>query len=303
MPLFDAIRIHDQKYIKRYLMLGGSPDVVNDRGSSLLHEAVYEENNVAVSILLDYNAKANVVDMFGNTPLHLACIFGNREAASLLLTHGAEIDYTSEGRSWTPLMLALNENYTEIAEWLISEGANLNHVDRKQGWTPLLVACEQGLTDITKRLIEKGSQVHAMVTDGDAKGRSAIHMLSYYGEVEVIKMLLDQGVDINLMPEGGGLSALHWAVYNDHHQLMRFLVERGANVNLQAKGFYQGRTPLHYTVSGGKYHMAEYLLTYGADPLFKDLEGMSPIQMALNRFNLTKSDKDKLLLQLLENFI
>ncbi len=303
MPLFDAIRKHDLKYLEHYLMLGGSANARNDRGSSLLHEAVYEENNAAVALLLAYNAMANVIDMFGNTPLHLACILGNREAARLLLAHGAEIDYTSERRSWTPLMMAINENFTDIAEWLISEGANLNHVDRQQGWTPLLVACEQGLTDISKQLIAKGSQVHAKVTAGDAKGRSAIHMLSYYGEVEAINMLLDQGVDINLMPEGGGLSALHWAVYNDHFRLMRFLVERGAEVNIQATGIYQGRTPLHYTVSGGKARMAEYLLTYGADPLFKDLEGMSPIQMSLNRFNSSKKPKDKLILELMEQHI
>jgi ankyrin repeat protein len=278
-------------------------NVRNDRGSTPLHEAVHEGFNEAVALMLKHHAPANEVDSFGNTPLHVACLFGNREAAKLLVAHGAEIDYTSEGRSWTPLMLALNESYIDMATWLINQGANLNHVDRQQGWTPLLVACDQGLSDMTLQLIEKGSQVDAKLTGGDAKGRSAIHLLAYNGEVEAIRVLLDQGIDVNLMPEGGGLSALHWAVYNNHVGLMQFLVERGANVNIRAGGIYQDRGPLHYTVSCMHPDMAAYLLRYGADPLLKDREGKTPVQMALERFRESASARNRKLLDLMESYI
>lgn len=303
MPIFEAIINNDLNFVRQYLANDGDPSFANERGSSLLHEAVYEENLSIMEILLQKHADVNALDSYGNTPLHVACIMGNREAAQMLLKYGAEIDYTSEQRSWTPLMLALNEHYTEMAEWLIAQGADLNHVDRQQGWTPLLVACDQGLKDMTLQLIKSGSKVHARIKAGDAKGKSAIHLLSYYGEVELIKALVEQGVDVNLQPEGGGLSALHWAIYNGHVALMRFLVEQGADVNIKAGGIYVNRTPLHYAVAGRKEHMARYLLDYDADPLQKDEDGVRPIDIALKRFKEAGREQDQNMLRLLESYI
>mgnify|MGYP001801050575 CR=1 FL=1 len=303
MLIFEAIQRSDLQYVQTYLESNESVHIRNERGSTPLHEAVFENNVDIVRLLLTYGAPVNIVDEFGNTPLHIACMIGNQKAAQMLLANGAEIDVVSEARSWTTLMLALNENDTAMADWLISQGANLNHVDQDQGWTPLLIACDLGLSDFTLKLIEKGSHVNATIKDGDAKGRSAIHLLSYYGEVEAIKALIDQGVDVDLMPEGGGLSALHWSVYNNHYQLMKFLVEHQADVNIQASGFYLNRAPLHYAVSSLRLDMAKYLLNYGADPLLEDAEGLSPVRMAFLRAQSNGKEEHKQLLAMLENYI
>ena len=58
-------------------------------------------------------------------------------------------------------------------------------------------------------------------------GRSVIHLASYTGEVAV-DMLVSRGVDVNLIPDGGGLSPLHWAVYNEHVELVEYLLNQGA---------------------------------------------------------------------------
>ena len=240
-----------------------------------------------VKFLIARGAAVNVLDGFGNTPMHVACIFGHREVAEELVKNGAEIDSTSEMRSWTPLMLAINESYTDMAEWLIRQGANLNHVDQEQGWTPLLVACEQGLREMSIRLIKEGVKIDAKLTGGDVRGRYAIHLASYYGEVEIVRELLEQGQNVNLVPEGGGLSALHWAVYNNHSELLIYLLEYGANPNICAGGIYQDRTPLHYAVTADRPIMARQLLDYGADPLQKDTEGRRPVDLAWARYRET----------------
>ena len=303
MPVFEALYNKDLQFVKKFVEMGGSPDLTNETGSTLLHEAVHLGDLDLVKYLLAKGAKVNCLDSYGNTPMHVASIFGNQEVAKELLHYGADIDPTSEARSWTPLMLAINESYTEMAEWLITQGANMNHVDPEQGWTPLLVACEQGLKDISLRLIRKGVKVDAKLTGGDARGKYAIHLASYYGEVEIIRELLEQGMDINLMPEGGGLSALHWAVYNNHMDLMTFLLEQGADPNLPAGGFYNHRTPLHYAVSAIRYNMAELLLEYNGDPLQKDAEGRHPIDLILARINDQKTSAYSRMLALLESYI
>lgn len=304
MYLFDVIRNHDLARLHAYLSGGGTLDILNEQGSSPIHEAIYEENYTMLELLLRYGTDVNMVDKYGNTPLHIACLLDDKEAARILLSHGAQVDVTTEDRPWTPLMVALNSNYVELAEWLISNGANLNFEDSAQGWTPLLVACEQGLTEISLRLIQQGSQVDAYIKDGDAKGRSAIHLASYYGEVALIQALLDRGVDVNLVPEGGGLSALHWSVYNNHSTLMRFLLERGADPNLAAGDIYEDRTSLHYAVScSRRIAMIRELLDFGADPLAKDREAIRPIDLAFRRSKESDTTYNLRVLKLLETYI
>ncbi|MEO1452135.1 MAG: ankyrin repeat domain-containing protein, partial [Bacteroidota bacterium] len=254
-----------------------------------------------VLLLLKAGASVRAIDAFGNSPLHIASMFGQKQAAEWLVKFGAEVDGTAETRSWTPLMLAINEHYTELAEWLLMQGADPNHVDAEQGWTPLLVACDQGLTDLSLRLIDQGVKVDVRVREGDVRGRSALHLVSYFGAVDLVKALIQHGVDVNELPDGGGLSALHWAVYNHHIELLRFLLEHGGNANLRAAGIYQQRSPLHYAVSEKRMDMARLLLDYDADPLLKDTENLSPLDMALSRFQAHHEPFWKDMVKLLES--
>ncbi len=303
MTLFEAIIENRLAFVNRYLEGGGDPNLCNDTGSTLLHEAVYEGSIDMIRLLLAFGASVHKVDAFGNTPMHLAGIYGRQDAAFWLLHHGAEIDSTTEHRPWTPLMLALNENNREMAHWLIKRGANPDHVEPQQGWTPFLVACEQGLTDITLDLIQRGVQVDARLIAGDARGRSGVHLASYYGAVEIIRALVERGVDVNQIPEGGGLGPLHWAVYNHHQELFDYLLRLKPDVNLQAAGIYYSRTPLHFSVSGDREYMTMRLLQAGADPLFKDQEERSPLDIALDRFEETGLSVHERMILLLESFI
>lgn len=303
MTLFKAIQKNRLAFANRYLEGGGDPNLCNDIGSTLLHEAVCEGSIDMIRLLLTFGAAVDTVDAFGNTPMHLSGIYGRQDAAFWLLHHGAEIDCSTKHRPWTPLMLALNENNREMAHWLIKRGADPDHIEPEQGWTPFLVACEQGLTDITLDLIQRGVQVDVRLKAGDARGRSGLHLASYYGAVEIIRALVERGIDINQIPEGGGLGPLHWAVYNHHLELFKYLLHVNPDVNLQAAGIYYSRTPLHFSVSGDREYMTMRLLQAGADPLFKDQEERSPLDIALDRFEETGLSVHERMILLLESFI
>jgi serine/threonine-protein phosphatase 6 regulatory ankyrin repeat subunit A len=235
--------------------------------------------------------------------MHLATLFGEQMMIELLLQHGAEVDATSEARSWTPLMIALNENHLELAQWLIWQGANPNHVDQREGWTPLLVACDMGLREFSQQLLERGARLDARVMGGDIRGRYAIHLASYTGEVELVRSLVEYGMDVNQQPDGGGLSALHWAVYNGHQDLLEYLLAQGANPNLRASGIYQMRTPLHYAVSCRQLLMAEQLLDHHASPLLRDTEGISPFALAYQAAQKKNARVYRDLVSLLEAYL
>lgn len=285
-----------------FLKAGGDPGILNEDGDSLLNLAVLHGHTDLLPILLEHGADIHQEDAFGNTPMHLASLTGNQQAAEFLIYQGAEIDITTKHRPWTPLMLAINTCHSEMAEWLIRKGADCNFVDREEGWTPLLVACDQGMPEFTCALIDRGAEVDATIHRGDARGRSAIHLASYYGHIAPIRALIRKGVDINLQPEGGGLTALHWAVYNHHHKLLAFLLEQGADPDLAAGGIYVGRLPLHYAVTERSEVMAEYLLKWGADPLKADHEGKSALRLALQCYQSTGLQVFQSLVSLMENY-
>lgn len=287
MPIFSTVRMGLASQLLAYLKAGGDANVTSDEGDSLLNLAILHGHYHLVDPLISFGADVNHADAFGNTPLHLASLGGNQELAELLIGHGAEIDITTKSKSWTPLMMAINTCHSDLAEWLIRKGANFDFVDQEEGWTPLLIACDQGLKEFSCSLIDRGVAVDAKIHDGDARGRSAIHLASYYGHIEPIRALIQRGVDINLQPEGGGLTALHWAVYNKHPNLLGFLLEHGADPNEPAGGIYVGRLPLHYAVTERSIPLAEQLLLWGADPLMADQEGKSSLRLSLQCYEST----------------
>lgn len=62
---------------------------------------------------------------------------------------------------------------------------------------------------------------------------SPMHAAARLSDVAQVRMLLDDGADINEMDEYG-LTALHWAAINGCMDLARLLVNRGADLNVRS---------------------------------------------------------------------
>ena len=70
------------------------------------------------------------------------------------------------------------------------------------------------------------------------------------GHVEVVRLLLESGADINTQEDyGNGATALMEAAGNGHVEVVRLLLENGADTNTQNNS---GRTVLMYAAWGGR---------------------------------------------------
>lgn len=81
------------------------------------------------------------------------------------------------------------------------------------------------------------------------------------GNVEVIKLLLNNGADINAV-DYYGQSPLFFAIKEKNLELVKFLVENGAIVNTKEDGF--GKTAFHYAISNQDINIIKYLIEKGA---------------------------------------
>jgi ankyrin repeat protein len=76
-------------------------------------------------------------------------------------------------------------------------------------------------------------------------------LAAWNGHLEIVKLLLEHGADVNAKMEGLG-TALHLAASNGHLEIVKLLLENGADVNAKTEGGY-GETAVE--IANRKGHM------------------------------------------------
>ncbi|KAF2643051.1 ankyrin, partial [Massarina eburnea CBS 473.64] len=104
-----------------------------------------------------------------------------------------------------------------------------------------------------KLLLGRGANVNVQSRWYDSKHKrfyenNALRAASRGGHEQVVKLLLEKGVDINV--ENGGYygNALQGAVGNGHEDIVKLLVNHGADINTQGKYYDAGQSEF-YNVS------------------------------------------------------
>jgi ankyrin repeat protein len=63
-----------------------------------------------------------------------------------------------------------------------------------------------------------------------SEGNAALRMACWYGRIEIVDYLLQQGVDVESRDPKDGDSALHITAFNGHAEIARLLLRHGADV-------------------------------------------------------------------------
>jgi ankyrin repeat protein len=127
----------------------------------------------------------------------------------------------------------------------LQQGADIDIVDTRSGQTPLMAAILRGKVRVVNYLLENGADVTVAEKDGFTPAHGAAHA----GNIEIMRLLHDRGLDVISDEHIDGSLPLHHAC--------------------------RGRTPGHAQV-------VEYLLKVGVDPDLEDSDGMRCIEITKN---------------------
>lgn len=89
---FDSARSGDEQWLQEFLNAGGSADLTNDKGDTLLILAAYHAHENLVGTLIDAGADVDRVNDNGQTALAAAVFRRSRTSVELLLVAGAKPD-------------------------------------------------------------------------------------------------------------------------------------------------------------------------------------------------------------------
>ena len=105
----------------------------------------------------------------------------------------------------------------------------------------------------------------------------AILAASYRGDEATVRQILAAGVDKNVRDDFGD-TALHVAILQPNINIVKILLENGFDPN--AKTIRNGYTPLHNAVAVNNVEAARLLLQYGANKNIRALNGLTPLDLA-----------------------
>ncbi|KUM56572.1 hypothetical protein ACN42_g10641 [Penicillium freii] len=161
------------------------------------------------------------------------------------------------GQHVSPLYAAAAKGFMPLVEMHLRNGTDVNVQGLHRG-TPLQAAAREGWEDIVELLLDKGAIVNAR----DEYHSTALHTASAKGHTRIAELLLRHGADPNIQGKRGIDTPLQAAARAGYEEVVKLLVDKGAIVD--ARGG-DGGTALYAAVAEGHKHIAELLLSHGAN--------------------------------------
>ncbi len=275
--LLEAIRRGDTGSVKTQLRAGAGNDTPGTDGRTPLMYAVMTAGVPVMRELIAAGANVNAATADGVTALHIAAY--DLEKTRLLLNHGANANAaTRDGE--TPLLVAADHHgASPVVALLLAKGAAANARipgGAFSGVTALERAARNADPALMKLLLSNG----ARMADSPAVARYAA-----YGHCrECLWLALDGGAAVNTA--SGRRSALQDAAGFGDLEIVRMLVEKGADINAADRRRYTALMRAALSYEPGAAGVVEYLLARGAAVVPKNETGDSALSLAL-RFGET----------------
>ncbi|XP_023312132.1 uncharacterized protein LOC111692382 [Anoplophora glabripennis] len=336
--LYQVVDDLSSKTFQKYQHFSYKSTSFDTLSSDLLHRLVEKGHVAIVQLILkcvDFNITAGMRDQ------HLEAPFTESNPDNILNTirtrlrqEGLEIKDALKGA--TLLESAIMFDRLEMAKFLLKQGANVKNVD----FTHLLLSAECGQFDRSKFLIEQGADIRAkypihrttvlykiiqrnnpdmaayvldtiLTSDGLYLSYPIIpYTAAYLGRLDMLKRLMEQGLDANSQVENGE-TMIFGAARGGKLETIRYLARQGCDLNSKdcwndtALHIISGdsslfstakllvklgicfnaenlnsATAFHFAVEASNFDLVKLLVNRGTDVNLKDGKGSTALHVA-----------------------
>ncbi|KAK0161953.1 hypothetical protein PV327_008348 [Microctonus hyperodae] len=286
-------------YFSEQMNIAINTNCVNNVGDTPLHYAAKWGYISIVEILLDHKANVRIANRRGQTPLTVAhsshvsrllekypdidnnvlrvpCSHSHDEKQMIVRQNKnvkSEIIYNKADK----LLAAINEGDIRLACYYL--GLEGPHAKPEVNDTPNLChplcACDKCAS--TDEVFHEENRAIALgLNISNAQGKTALHVASANGLVELVEILLDAGANVNARTIDEHRTPLHLACINSKIKVIKILL-RCRTSNINAKDFC-GDTPLHLAVRNGDFQVVELLLRHCVDVSCRNIKGATALE-------------------------
>nr|XP_015834887.1 PREDICTED: ankyrin repeat and sterile alpha motif domain-containing protein 1B isoform X1 [Tribolium castaneum] len=216
------------------LRRGPGANVQDSSGYSALHHAALNGHREIVKLLLDHDASTNIVDVKGSSPLHLAAWSGNVDIVKLLLSGPSicNVNLTTQDDE-TALHCAAQYGHTAVVSLLLEHACDPG-IRNCRGETALDLAAQYGRLETVELLVRTDPsliQCLKRAAPDTVYPHTPLHLASRNGHKAVVEVLLRAGFSVNMRTKSG--TALHEAALCGKVEVVRTLLEHGVNTAIR----------------------------------------------------------------------
>lgn len=158
---------------------------------------------------------------------------GNLAKVKKMVEAGQNIEATDTGSlNQTALGWAAFIGYEDIVDYLVEKGANLEATDRGDVYNVLKSAVlgknVKVVEKLHKLLVERGIKVDFNDQTVEDDNETLIMVAASNNRIDIVKYLLAQGADVNLVSKPKDQSALSFACDKNYPDMQKLLIQNGA---------------------------------------------------------------------------
>ncbi|XP_063376605.1 serine/threonine-protein phosphatase 6 regulatory ankyrin repeat subunit B [Cydia fagiglandana] len=247
----------------------------NSVGWTPLLIACHKGHMELVSTLLSNHARVDVFDVEGRSALHLAAEHGYLQVCDALLTNKAFINSKARnGR--TALHLAAMNGYAHLVKFLIRDHNAMIDVLTLKKQTPLHLAAASGQIEVCKLLLELGANIDAT----DELGQKPIHAAAQNNYSEVVQLFLQQHPNLVMATTKDGNTCAHIAAIQGSVKVIEELMKFDRTGVISARNKLNESTPLQLAAEGGHADVVRVLVRAGASCTDENKAGLTAVHLA-----------------------
>ena len=146
------------------------------------------------------------------------------------------------------------------------------------GWTPLTVAAASGSFPIAQKLLGAGANVNKAADMNERNGLTPLHIAAELAMKDLVELFLAHGAS-TMSLTATMTTPFYRAARGGSVRILKSLYDAGSDVNAPS---WDNWTPLMEAVSWSNHDLLNLMLSWGADPHFRNDDSESAIEIASN---------------------